>query len=238
MQKAVLSIDFDFFVREELEWDWGHRESDLFLEAIWPIRYSHRNIKRDVDPVVHADFMPDNLRYVLPAKGFLPSRSIQVATAESHAALPKFLTMIGNPKFDLFINMDAHHDMHNEPPPVNCGNWWVPLFDQTDGWSRHVHIFPKWKNPETLGKPVRPIEQMRWDEFHLDNTPFALIEAVFICRSGCWVPPHLDPLFNKMVRLFSRNLCIKPRKLNVKEIRRQRTMIRELIEAAKQRARG
>src|SRR4051812_39722521 len=92
--KVLLSIDFDFFVRELPEFDWGHSETMFFLDAIWPIRYATSvfDVEREVDPDVHADFKPEDLGVKLAAlfgakKLF---KDTPFAVAESHAALMKF----------------------------------------------------------------------------------------------------------------------------------------------------
>ena len=37
-KKLLVTIDWDYWVPEKLEWDMGHRESQFFLEAIWAFR--------------------------------------------------------------------------------------------------------------------------------------------------------------------------------------------------------
>ena len=39
----ILSIDFDYFIREKILWDFGHSEEQpgLFGDVVWQIRYGN-----------------------------------------------------------------------------------------------------------------------------------------------------------------------------------------------------
>jgi hypothetical protein len=49
--KVDLSIDFDFFIKEDPMWDFGHNESILFLNfsPLWQIRYADYDLVKETD---------------------------------------------------------------------------------------------------------------------------------------------------------------------------------------------
>ena len=200
--KVVVSVDFDFFTRELRAWDWGHRESAVFLDVIWPIRYAERpDLYEEMDPKIHADFPPRDLLPQLASKGLRLGGGSKVGVAESHAYI---LPMLENLEFDLLINLDAHHDFYAEAPPVDCSNWGTHLWDTRPN-SKFVWVEPRWRaEDERHGNHVRPVTTTRWEE--LRRLRSASLVALFACRSGCWTPPHLDEQFNEMMRPFGLEL--------------------------------
>jgi len=222
MKRALVSVDFDFFVREKVEWDWGHQETMLFLNPIWTFRYASTiNIRRETDPKKYADFEPTEIVHRLWSKNLVQGRRYRVATAESHLSILEFCK---GEAFDLVINLDAHHDMYHEPKDgkPDCGNLWVPLYDAMPK-ARHIHVYPKWQNGDLVTPPVRPIEQTPWPDLKIGNG--YEVTRLFFCRSGCWVPPHLDPLFNSMVTQFGRGLAIRERVIDLEAIKKQKAQL-------------
>lgn len=207
MTTAIVSVDFDFFVRELPEWDWGHSEnySEGVQDTIWLARYAERDVKYHTDPRLFADFLPKSLPMALMSKGFVAPKGMLITGCDSHLRILSIIKehLPADLKPDLLLNLDAHHDLFSEVTgEPNCGNWWTQLYDQ---WpeTRHVHIVPKWQDTlDWYGKPVRPVEQMRWNDFKIDIKAQVEVVLLFICRSGAWVPPHLDHAFNEMLHQF------------------------------------
>jgi hypothetical protein len=200
----ILSVDWDFFVEEDPMLDYGHREVSLFLEMIWHTRrqgYLWDPATQTAEPIRR------DLTKLLPFRGdpaFLQVAAMRwhnydVAVAESHLTI---LQMIGQ-RTDLeIINVDAHHDIHYGTLPkddvVHCGNWGAHLMQQNRvrSWTQ---IYPEWRQkyketfPRTWAKKHCPKVAVKFGE---QRIPWRDVDAVFICRSGCWTPPEYDVRFN------------------------------------------
>jgi len=224
MKTAIVSIDFDYFIREKTGWDWGHCETNLHLNQIWDIRYSTDSIdiKKETDPAIYADFMPDELKNKLAEKNLFLNDFTSTANAESHLAILEFFKAIGY-DCDLFINIDAHHDLfggetHKTNGGFTCENWWFNVLAKNPT-AKHIWIYPNWLS-DKLSKAYmqamelpRPVKSMTFSELNLSDD--YAIKGLFFCRSGCWVPPHLDPLFNQMCCSFTSNLFMPEREYHI-----------------------
>lgn len=214
MPIADLSIDFDFFAREDPLWDWGHSETRTISDSIiWNIRYGHSsfNLYDETNIDDHADFNPTDIVSKLMSKGVnLHTKRYQyrrIGVAESHKEAFDFFTARKyNKPPDYLINIDAHHDIFGDlNMPLNCGNWVTHLHNHWPD-TNLIQVYPKWKtNYETLEcpwieekqEPHTPINITTWDKWL--PVPNLTIREIFICRSGAWVPPHMDDDFIKMV---------------------------------------
>jgi hypothetical protein len=84
---VILSIDFDFFVREKLEYDWGHRENGLFIGPIWPIR-AMQLLSQGIDPLKDVGLVEDPLELPnnLENLGWKFWKGSRLSIAESHSS--------------------------------------------------------------------------------------------------------------------------------------------------------
>jgi len=203
--KNVLSIDFDFFVREDPMWDWGHSENQaVFNEVAWSMRYQSLKLYEECNPARYADFKPDCLIGALRACGMTFSDKIKVGIADSHIHAYKFIKdEVGKCNV---INFDAHHDMFDEGDELNCANWAAMLRGEgimdryfwvkpkhISGNDYHEHKVKKWKVTSDF-----------YQNYRLRKGLELKIDAVFFCRSSVWVPPHLDEKFEEMIMLFEK----------------------------------
>ena len=191
--RTVLSVDFDFFFPtpepEEPNaiflFDWGHSEDRaIFYNAIWPPRA--------------AAFLREGLE--LPGTSgeeanfwdrFTFSDNATLYSAESHSCIVPHLP---GTEFVLnVLNYDAHHDAgynrgkFKRGHRLTCDNWAAHL--AADGVNVKT-IYPAWK-PHAFQEEPSPrvtIERCIDDGAAVK----AVIDAVFVCRSGVWVPPWLD----------------------------------------------
>lgn len=196
-----VSVDFDFFVREEPLWDFGHSENGLFLHLAWATRYSSIDLYSETNPVVYADFQPttEALKTALVSKNILTTPKGQAGVADSHSyAYSFFADARGGPP-DALINIDAHHDIFDihRPGVVDCSNWLAELIKKWPN-TRFLQLYPKWKDAELDGPGAAAVagrlEQLKWADWS-GFTKQHKLRNLFICRSGAWVPPHLDPQF-------------------------------------------
>ena len=198
---ALLSIDYDFFIREDPLWDFGHSEglnAGPLGGAIWFSRYMALDLFEETDPDTYADFQPIQIVEALRQKGFaFPEEKIPVGVGDSHRHALEYLTRLGQP--DVLINIDAHHDCY-EPrgEEVECDTW---LTEMIDKWGVEVaQIYPGWKDQAWDPAPVRPMSIHAWPEWvpAKEGSPL-VVQGIYVSRSGTWVPPHHDPGFLDMV---------------------------------------
>jgi len=216
----VLSIDWDYFVEENPLLDWGHREEHLFLEMMWQVRSTRLILDAENEPAV----IPVDLAEVVPFRGSesmimrLPciAGDYQIAVAESHLAILQLLKGQSNIHI---VNIDAHHDLGygiydpyyfamREPC---CGSWGHFLLteDRVKSWTQ---IYPAWRRkypeqtkkkgtfPEWTKKKLGAAFKVSTQE-PLEVVSWRSVDYVFLCRSGCWVPPNYDQRFNQFCRM-------------------------------------
>ena len=210
--KNVLSVDFDYWVPEDPMLDWGHQEKGIFLEMIWISRAASL-IANDHDPkqISKIDEAPspiDFAGFLVDEKGYALGENF--AVAESHESAYHYFE---NEKNMHVIHVDAHHDMGYTLKKVNCDNWLQHLIDE--GKVKKVSmIYPKWRLQKNMHWDMDMPDEVKsriedWKakgidisvKFGLNELPAnVILNKVFVCRSGCWVPPWLDDDFADMCR--------------------------------------
>lgn len=205
-----VSIDFDFFVREDPMWDWGHRDDLFSATVLWTVRYMERDLYKELEIAEHADFHPLDLAEALKSKNIHMRGGLKYAAgiADSHSwAFPFFTGRRGGPP-NYLVNIDAHHDIFQDGTTnhvVQAQNWLLHL---TEAWedtnTRFIQLYPRWKDQgieRPSGLYVPPSMVMAswadWGGFREEVN----VRHIFLCRSSPWVPPHFDPLFKSMVNL-------------------------------------
>lgn len=211
----VLSIDWDYFVEEDPMLDFGHREEMIFLNEMWSFRSTRHRLSENGKIVLEAR----DLSQMLPFRGdesllsCLPCLrgDYRIGVAESHSAILKFLD--GRTELSI-VNIDAHHDLgygdhsdyHFEMHETDCGNWgqFLVTSGRVAAW---FQLYPKWRRkfPELTAKKGTAIEWAKeklGGRFRVSTAipstviHWRFVDLVFICRSGCWVPPNYDERFN------------------------------------------
>jgi len=192
--KNILSVDYDFFVREDPMWDYGHDEnSNIFKTIAWFARYGTQDLYEECD-FKYADFYPIELIERLKEKGFLFSEDIKIGIADSHKDAYDFVKEQG--RCDLY-NFDAHHDMYKGNKVLDCGNWLAKLI-KARLVAKAIWVKPRWLKEFGLGiDHIDKLKQCFWEDLPTQN-PNIKFDAVFFCRSGAWVPPHHDADFLRM----------------------------------------
>ncbi|MFJ4701921.1 hypothetical protein ACIP5N_27550 [Streptomyces sp. NPDC088768] len=93
------------------------------------------------------------------------------------------------------LNHDSFEDWQTSGDGIRCENWM--LAHAWAGAALHVH-FPPWRR--SLGhpheEPLVPVD-MAIDD---GTAPPVVFDAVYLCRSGAWVPPWADDAFTKFLR--------------------------------------
>lgn len=211
-----ISIDFDFFIREDIAWDFGHNEDDPIFRALWQHRYTSVDLFTETDPARFADFSPKHILGRLMHKGieFSALDSAQprrLGIADSHRHAYNFFRGSNGRRRrpDVLLNIDAHHDMwaRRYRTAVGCDNWVTALaYDWSD--VDIVQVYPKWKAlglddaPAVESTGRRKVTLTKWDRWH--GWPEGAIAGdIFVCLSGTWVPPHHDDTFIDMIHNIS-----------------------------------
>lgn len=208
-----VSIDFDYFIREKIIWDWGHNERPdvmgLFSNAIWIARYSSPNIDvfKETEPKTYADFEPLDILKKLREKGLKFTSRTKMAIADSHEKAYEFFVNGNKKKPEIMLHIDAHHDMYSQNDEVHCGNWMYHFTKQFPK-TKVYYVYPKWALEEGLfDKQLKPLIWTTFDKLPVFKKT---VDKLFVCRSSVWTPPHHDQTFEMMVQLLAMFSGIQP----------------------------
>ena len=204
--KRIISFDWDYFIkatafqRDVLFPDNGDENiSYVTQDFIWDSKYrcspEIKNIgilKNDYNTANH--ILSKFVEKYLYSKVANPYQEMLVTI--SHKWIYDFImqrTKKGE-EFEVY-NVDFHHDMYNfrsGDEEVNCGNWVNCLREKRP---KMKYFWVKREDSEThvLGGETVDCEFKSLEE--IKDLPF---DYVFICRSDCWSPPHLDTYFDTM----------------------------------------
>lgn len=227
---VILSVDWDYFFPDTFEFDWGHRESPFFMEAIWALRAGNRGLhsnQRAIDKM-----RPDKERVCDFWGRFLrqfPPR--QIVIAESHLSLYRWMedrNIVGATVW----NFDAHHDLGYGCGKLNCGNWARRAAENCCMDEYHL-VYPAWRKdgPEAEIPTLKGLKfDVRYEIPQISGRP-----TVFICRSGSWTPTWSDAAWLRFVRFFRRYpITWKLRAVNPFSMKRRSPNMTEAKRLAKQ----
>ena len=134
---------------------------------------------------------------------FNQDTSIPVMIANSHRHIYNFVrsNVADNEPLDI-INVDMHHDMINHNEALDCGNWVTHLGKIRKAAGEKMGF--KWiANPISLDVYGFTNEEIRNELKNIVRNSLSAIkdeqfDAIFLCRSDMWTPPHLDKHFAKL----------------------------------------
>lgn len=180
--------DPEYHGDDELLYDWGHRESPFFIDAIWSSR-ANGFLMNDV-PLPALNGLQDTFwqRFT-----FAPDTQLFYGESNSQAVS---MEITGNSRQRTFRQVwlyDAHHDSgyRGEDPltMARAGRWtcedWMVLYAAIGGW---LHMrYPTWRAWALKGepKPIVPVDR-KVDDGQPNPVVF---NRIFVCRSSAWVPP-------------------------------------------------
>ena len=227
-QSVLLSVDFDFFSREDPAWDWGHSEpspneprdshAHLYAAMVWMMgRYSMTHMltgKRvdlfeETDPK-HAGLLPEDFVTTIDAAGlrWYDVDNVPLWVADSHR---HGLLAVRRSRPTHVLSFDAHHDMYVELAgrpelrqknlPLNCGNWLALAMEQDQNLTATI-VYPAWRREfEDAPIPAHLADRTRVafiDEWEQDPD-VGTVSGALLCRSPVWLPPHHDDAFVALV---------------------------------------
>jgi len=233
-----LSVDYDFFVRSLIEWDWSHKESPFFRSGfIWqtriaPFLMQGLDLREEMSPAKHARPLPSSFWSVLEQLGYNFGEPPVFVVADSHSGAGPIFNQMADEWFgepaDVLINFDAHHDLGYcewsrinqliEEETCTCDMWLGALMTWWPSLESRI-VFPDWMKAEwTIKEQMdsirKDLPKELWSRVEMgyftadDGTVSDVVikpgekldvQAVFVCRSGAWVPPWLDEDFIEFV---------------------------------------
>lgn len=190
----VLSIDFDFFqdaTKDALHhYPNGVDVSSELSTLVWGKYYipPTKDIIESVtiNRLLYCQMMAilSNLRPDIPVK-----------IANSHKHIYDFIHEHREDKSVAVFNVDLHHDLFNDNSEIDCGNWLKHL--KEDLPDTNIHWIARPVSLECYGIDDKDIPV----ETNFEKIKDIDFDAVFLCRSDPWLPPHLDGYFDRMVEL-------------------------------------
>lgn len=119
--------------------------------------------------------------------------------ANSHKNIYEFVNSLMCKQVDttplVITNVDMHHDFSNDNYELDCGNWVSHLADKYTKFgfewianpiSKGIYGFTKDEGADIIKETLNSISSRNYD-------------AVFLCRSDPWFPPHLDDAFDDIL---------------------------------------
>lgn len=185
----VLSIDFDFFQLVDKDtiltmYPDGLDLDTSLTEFTWMSYYSPSN---SVENKVKID---NEKLYELVEILNNQNKNIPVMIANSHKHIYDFiLENKNNSNFLDLVNIDMHHDMFNDNPQVDCGNWVKHIINKFNDYSL------EWIAND-FSSEVYGLEEDFPISHDFNNIKDKDFDLIFICRSDTWLPPHLDVYFD------------------------------------------
>ncbi|MFT9786453.1 hypothetical protein [Streptomyces rhizosphaericola] len=218
-RSRLLVVDFDFFFHNPLQgaeaahrgdpllYDWAHAETPFLQEDVWTYR-AEDFIQAGVEPprCEGLDGFWDRFTFAHPQPPlfYADSNTHAGALTPAHYALPGDAATAWQ-EVHLF---DAHHDSgyphHNGPTTFeewseeetySCEDWM--LVHHAQG-SRLTLTYPAWRPEGDSHPPMVPLTVSVDDRTAAPGT----FDAVFLCRSGAWVPSWCDDQFTQLLQAF------------------------------------
>lgn len=216
-RKNALIVDWDYFFPIDARWDWGFSEhhSSLTAGAVWMGRAG--------------SFAEAELPRTLPWEGFWErfrySGACELHVADSNrwaaASLTSRFGHLGDVGIWLF---DQHHDcgykgnLDQNVNTITCENWMVicGLDAEPPGSNLHV-LYPTHRIDafDEEPEPILPVDRRFDRDLPLGYLP-DVIDHVFVCRSGAWVPPWCDEEFCAFVDAAPMSVAWESHDLNVR----------------------
>lgn len=215
MADVLLSIDYDFFWREEASWDFGHSESGGFMEEIiWSIRTSgfppEISLQTEMEKGVSPG--PEQFWGCLEKMGFDLSGA-HLTASNSHAYAAKaFLSIDPIGEVGRIVNFDAHHDLGYPKPfskdfsnvrkmwrkgTVEAGSW-LGLLMVLHGYSVDI-VYPTWKGIQETKPSFKETRKAKLHVFDGSVVEGGRVVGLHIAKSPGWSPPWGDDRFISFV---------------------------------------
>lgn len=201
----LLSIDWDYFLTatydERLKYFPDASNEDIppkIQELIWASKYARFG-------KLLTDIKINNLILIQDILASIPPYAI-VGISESHKEsyylFNERLRYCGDEEVNLLL-IDHHSDTRSyfkevDEQSVDCGNWLAHFIREHQGSFRWLCN----TDSSDTGFPKKLERITDIKDAHIKDTAW---DAVHICRSDVWSPPHLDVDFKKIFKPFADN---------------------------------
>jgi len=197
---TMITIDWDYFVPEKAEYDFGHIENDFFMNELWAMRAStyRQNLLKEIVITKEVNGFWQYLR-----TKFNFDSTVRLIVTESHLDAYYICQENG---INQVYNYDSHCDLGYKgysqlanDVNMNCGNWLG--LAALDNLVDKVNII---YSPHTLENKKNFKDIVRNLNLVYLKKDFKIkvkedVSIIHICRSGSWTPPWLDDDFQKFV---------------------------------------
>lgn len=193
----VLSIDFDLFQNVELDttrtaYPDGVDLPTQLSSLVWQSHYANPESYDKLRNVTANTDMIDELKTLIEAsvKKHFPDTMI----CNSHKYIYDFIhETFDNADYTKISidHLDMHHDLFNNNPEVDCGNWLSHI-------KKEIKTNINWiANP--ISKDAYGLNDAVFDRVKTDfsGLKYHTWDIIFLCRSDNWLPPHLDDTFTE-----------------------------------------
>jgi hypothetical protein len=194
----VLSIDWDYFFPDIAWYDWGHRESEWFVESSWMHRCGNHNIltgERALETV-----NPDEKLIYNFWNKRVQGSGLAMLVSESHATMYHWLK---DWTIDELVCFDQHHDLGypSAKGELDCGNWAGKMLNERR-IRRYTLVYPPWRKNKKNRESKMPKRKEVAVHYDANEVPRQEYDAIHICRSGAWTPSWCDKEFNRFVEFW------------------------------------
>ena len=175
----------------------GHDFNSDLSSVIWSSHYAWESSEKELMKVKVDKTKIGKVKTILK---FGSGVCLENMIVNSHVHIMQLLEMLSDKAMGFTIyNLDMHHDMFDTNiengnivcnSGLSCGNW--ASYAKKDYGAKIIWI--KNKLSDKLFPSDLPDEQTL-DINILNGIKF---DAVFLCRSDIWLPPHLDIHFNRL----------------------------------------
>ena len=192
----ILSIDFDYFQKVNKEtlmlYPDGIDNSTALSEIIWAGHYATNaeelmKVRIDEGELYHL------IHIIYQQRGSIPVR-----IAQSHKGIYSFIHDIYDFAENMrIVNIDMHHDMSNDNDFLDCGNWLKHVLTEVKDAGLDYQF--DWIANEVSDEVYGFNEEIRSRvKTSIKSIADEVFDAIFLCRSDMWLPPHLDPFFTPL----------------------------------------
>lgn len=216
-----LSVDWDYFCREDPSWDFAHAELPDYNDLLWGMR-AHQFSEMGLDlmdemSLRHSSPHPATFWLKLRELGYSFGNVKAVVVADSHQWAHKMFrrASLEGPSLQdtRLVNFDAHHDLTYDisrfeqevvDERVTCENWLLMSHISQIGLKSLI-VYPEWKGLREWDKSFTRYPELDravrlytkpcvWPSSDVKDAA-GDVELVYLCRSSAWSPPWHDQAF-------------------------------------------
>lgn len=201
MEKSLLSVDWDYFIRTKEE-NWGsYLENNKNIINLWYKRYLQfksrgKDIQKAFQLPLEVGAFWEKIK-----KHFELVKDIKVYVSDSHALS---FDIVKNNDISTVYLFDAHADLgyggiSNLNFEVNCANWLGKLLKSRIIKQAYILYSPFSKEKPECFKKINKMYNVRYLSLN-ELAKEIKVSAIHICRSGAWTPPWYDAKFAQFVK--------------------------------------